>query len=483
MTHKKNCTGHLVGSLFPLLAACCLLASCNLFKPAQDSGKEKVYKDDDLGEIQGTKVFDPETGTWRTVREVNGPVDTIEWTTLPTDRFPPITSDASWTGPGNNNTGGNDSGNNTSSGAKHSVAVVLPFLANRPGTTIDDNSLWAVGFYAGAKLAFENLASQGISLDVSVMDSEASTAKVDNILKGVDMQKADLVIGAYKRDNVESLADFAKKNNKPLVVPYTAQMGMATDNPNYIQVNPSLKSHCVAITRHARKKYRTEDIVLVVQNKPEEKERLKYFQQANAAIEGSSTAAKFRELVVSPTARDFNIRSYLNAGRPTVFIVPSWADESFVYSLLRQLMLVHGEGEDIVVYGMPQWKDYDQIDFEFYEKLNVHISSAFYVDYADERVRQFRQKYFDTYGTVPPEEAFLGYDVMFYFGRMVDKYGKDLAQRIDRDDYDVLHGRFDFERVVLNPEQHKEQSGYFDQLENEFVYILQFQDFQFKPAD
>ena len=200
-------------------------------------------------------------------------------------------------------------------------------------------------------------------------------------------------------------------------------------------------------------------------------------------IEGSATAAKFRELIVPPNSRDINVRSYLKTGRTTVFIVPSWADESFVYSLLRQLMMVHSEGEDIVVYGMPQWKDYNQVDFEFYEKLNVHISSAFYVDYADERVKQFRQKYFDTFGTVPSEEAFLGYDIMLYFGKMVDKYGKDLAQRIDRDDYDVLHGRFNFERVVLNPEQHKEQSGYFDQLENVYVNILRFQDFQFRPAE
>ncbi|MCB0518844.1 MAG: hypothetical protein H6577_22045 [Lewinellaceae bacterium] len=487
MDSKKNYTGNTNKWRMKAMLLLCTFAffqtSCDLFKPAQDSDKEKVYKDEDLGEIQGTKVFDPETGTWRTVREVNGPVDTIQWTTLPADRFPPIQSDGSWSGVGNNGTGPNDTGNTTGSGVKHSVAVVLPFLANKGGTTIDDNSLWAINFYAGAKLAFENLASQGVSLDVSVMDSEASTSKVDNILKGVDMQKADLVIGAYKRDNVETLADFAKQNKKPFVVPYTAQMGMATDNPNYIQVNPSLKSHCEAITRHARKKYLTSDIVLVVQNKPEEKERLKYFQQANAVIEGSATASKFRELIVPPNSRDINVRSYLKTGRTTVFIVPSWADESFVYSLLRQLMMVHSEGEDIVVYGMPQWKDYNQVDFEFYEKLNVHISSAFYVDYADERVKQFRQKYFDTFGTVPSEEAFLGYDIMLYFGKMVDKYGKDLAQRIDRDDYDVLHGRFNFERVVLNPEQHKEQSGYFDQLENVYVNILRFQDFQFRPAE
>ncbi len=481
---KINCTLKWSKASFLFLALAFFQSSCDMFKPAQDSEKEKVYKDDEIGEIQGTKVFDPETGTWRTVREVSGPVDTVAWKELSSDKFPPIKSDGSWTGGGSSGSGtgtGNDTGT-SGTGAKRNVAVVLPFLANKGGTQIDENSMWAVGFYSGAKLAFENLASSGIHLDVSVMDTENSNAKVDNLLKGVDLQKADLIIGAYKRDNVEVLADFAKRNNKPLVVPYTAQMGMAVDNPNYIQVNPSLKSHINAITRHARKSYRTDQVILVVQDKAEEKERLKYFQQANAAIEGSS-AAKFKELIVPTANRTINVKDYIKPGQTSVFIVPVWSDETFVYSLLRQLMMLHTEGEEIIVYGMPQWKDYDQIDFEFYEKLNVHISSAFYVDNAEERVKQFRQKYFDTYGTVPSEEAFIGYDVMLYFGRMVDKYGKDLAQRIDRDDYDVLHGRFDFERVVLNPEQHREQSSYFDQLENGYVHILQFQDFQFRPAD
>jgi hypothetical protein len=486
MTMKmKNYSIYPLKASFLLIAVGLFTSSCDLFKPAQDPDKEKVYKDEDLGEIQGTKVFDPETGTWRTVREVSGPVDTVEWKELAADKFPPIKSDGAWTGSGNNSSGGSSGSGGTnpgSTGNRRNVAVVLPFMANKGGTQIDENSLWALGFYSGAKLAYENLASNGIRLDVSVMDTENSASKVDNIIKGADLQKADLIIGAYKRDNVEVLADFAKRNKKPLVVPFTAQMGLAVDNPNYIQVNPSLKSHIKAIARHARKNYRTDQIVLVVQDKPEEKERLKYFQQANAEIEGGS-APKFKELVVPSNNRNINVRDYVKAGQAAVFIVPVWSDETFVYSLLRQLMMLHTEGEQIIVYGMPQWKDYNQIDPEFYEKLNVHVSSANYVDYSEERVKQFRQKYFSTYGTVPSEEAFLGYDVMLYFGNMVDKYGADMAQRIDREDYDVLHGRFDFERVVLNPEQHREQSGYFDQLENMHVHILHFQDFQFKPAD
>ena len=111
------------------------------------------------------------------------------------------------------------------------------------------------------------------------------------------------------------------------------------------------------------------------------------------------------------------------------------------------------------------------------------MSSANYIDPLDERVRQFKRKFFDEYGTIPREEAYLGYDAMNYFGKMLNQYGREFPQSLDRQPYDVLHGRFEFERVVLKPEEHKEDLNYFDQLENKFVHILQFRDFQFQPAN
>ncbi len=146
-------------------------------------------------------------------------------------------------------------------------------------------------------------------------------------------------------------------------------------------------------------------------------------------------------------------------------------------------MAKQAEGEDIVVYGMNTWLDFAQIDFEYYEKLHLHVSSASYVDDNDERVKQFKQKFFQSYGTVPDEAAFLGYDVMLYFGKMLAKNGKNFASKLDTSPYDVLHGRFEFNRVVLDPSKHKEDLNYYDQLENTFVHILKFQNFRLQSAD
>ncbi len=476
---KNNRVGRPI--LLILFAFSLFVTSCEWFKPARDSEKEKVYTEDDIGELQGTKVFDPETGEWRTVREVNEKVDTIQWTDLSEKDHPPIMTDGSWGGDG-----GGSSIDNPVGGPGYDVSLIIPFLANQSSVgDIDANSYWAIHFYGGAKLAYDDLAQDGANLNISVSDSEGATSKVTRLLLQNSAKNASLIIGPYKRDNVRLLEPFSKRNKTPLVVPYTASLGIANGNPNYIQMNPSLQSHCEAITSHAREVYDTENIVLVAQDRPEEKNRFIYFQNANATLNGTSLGSRFREYAVPPgkdNQIEIDISPYISQGKTSVFIVPSWSSESFIYSLLRSLMIEQAKGENIVVYGMPGWMDFDQIDYEFYQKLNVHVSSASYIDPSDERVRQFKKKFFDTYGSIPNEEAYLGYDAMLYFGKMLQQYGKEFPKNIDRQPYDVLHGRFEFERVVLNPEQHKEDLNYYDQLENKYVHILQFRDFQFQPV-
>ncbi len=484
----------ILNSLLAAVLLVALLPSCNLLKPATDPNKDKVYKDEEVGDIQGGKVYDPNTGTWRTVNEVEGKVDTVRWADLSEDKYPPIKTDSPMTGGGGGtkpntggNTGGNNSGGSSTGTGKGNVTILLPFMAESSTSGVPENSQWAVSFYAGARLAYDDLEEEGVKFTVNVVDSEeSSTAKVNSLLKGSELVNSDLIIGPYKRDNVNLLQDFARKNKVPLVVPYTAQSGVTEDNPYYIQVNPSLKAHCEAMTQHIRRSHQPENVVLVALDKPEEKARFKFFQDANAVIEKGKANRKFKELLVPEGASNFhsiNVSQFLNNSATTVFVVPSWSNQTFIYSLLRQLMAKQGEGEDIIVYGMNMWLDFEQLDFEYFEKLRLHVSSASYMDPNDERVKQFKQKYFQSYGTVPNDEAYLGYDVMLYFGKQLAKYGKDFSKQLDSRPSDVLHGRFNFQRSVTEPSKHKEDLDYYDQLENQFVHILKFQEFHLQPAD
>ena len=107
-----------------------LLASCDSLKKAQGTTKnDKTEKEDnELEEIRGGKVYNPETGKFEETTDVSGAMDTVVWTDVSTDEFPPITSDGTME---NGTRTGGSLGNSGGNKSSYNVAVMLPFLGNK----------------------------------------------------------------------------------------------------------------------------------------------------------------------------------------------------------------------------------------------------------------------------------------------------------------------------------------------------------------
>lgn len=496
MTSAPNLRPLLSGS--NMLAACLLLVavsltSCTAFKKVDNKSKT-TNTGETLDPIQGRRVFDPETGTEVVVEEtLTEKMDTIQWRDVPASSYPPITSTSA---PVATNTPTEKINVDRNTGSEffsaYNVAVLLPFLTDKFNPTvgqIPDNSTWALQFYGGVKMALEVLNDEGLNLNVSVIDSkETSDAAVSSMVRtNNDLRNAHLIIGPYRRDNVAIVANELGKNEGITVVsPYSAASGISPNNENYIQVNPTLQSHCEALLRHALQKYRPESIVLVSKDKKEELARLQYFHDEYKRFTNNKATTNLREFIIQGEATDFNrlnVMPFVSLGDTTVFMVPSWGDESFVFALLRKIELSKSPNGYVVVYGMPQWMEFDKIDFSYYEKLHVHISASSYIDPIDAGVQSFRRQFFDRYGTIPAEEAFIGFDVMLYFGRMLQKYGTKFQFSLDKERYKALHTVFDVKEVNAPTTPARTDRFVIDRFENKFLHILKFQDFQFQPAD
>lgn len=471
-------------------------SSCDMFKPAQNTDKDKVYKDSDIEEIKGKRVYNPETGEWETVQEVTTKLDTVQWVDLPPNKFPPITSDGEFTDiPTTVETGTNGQGGMSGSTLKGSydIAMMLPFNAHYSSSaSIDKRSKLAVNFYSGAKMAMDALREEGINLQIEVLDTRGNENRINNFLAtNQAVQTADAIIGPYRRVNVNKVAQWAKDKQTIVVSPFSASTNLTQENPNYLQVNPSIKMHCKAIMTHALKKYRPEDMVIVARDENDERNLANYLQVArreiNSPLTPTSDTAAIAQYLVKEESADFHemdLQTYVNPGRTTVFIVPSYKSETFVYALLRKLAIGKKANDRIIVYGLPTWQNFERIDFDYYENLNVHVSSGTFVDSYNPNVRLFKKKYFERFNTPPADEAVLGYDVTLYTGRMLQKYGTKFQYSVEKEeDTSYLQSSFMFERVLNNPTFNDNDLGKIDYFENKFVHILKFDNYYFQPAD
>ncbi|RZL53465.1 MAG: amino acid ABC transporter substrate-binding protein, partial [Pedobacter sp.] len=99
------------------------------------------------------------------------------------------------------------------------------------------------------------------------------------------------------------------------------------------------------------------------------------------------------------------------------------------------------------------------------QDLNTIISSSYKVDYKSSNVISFVKKYRSRYGFEPGEYAFKGFDVAYFFGKVLASYGEDYLEYLTKEKYKGLQNNFTF--------IHDEQYGYI----NTSLMLLRYKNF------
>ncbi len=490
--------------LFLIAFTAFFLGACDALRPAQGQQPAKAPGSSPapstaegryFEEIRGTKVYDPVKQQWVSISY--GPkekMDTMNWkvvqnsyqtlTSFPQHFVPQPIPEIPKPSPAVSTPSTSDLAR-IELKDRYRIVVALPFLA---GVTETNNpnasgsvSRWAINFYGGMKLAGEQLTGEGVNLDIQAVDTKADEQVMESLVKTPYFSGSDVIIGPYRRDNIRIAAEFALRSQKVLVSPYSAVSNLVGNNPNLVQVNPSLESHCRALMKHARREFDPEDILIFTRENPAEKACVEYLQKANLEMTGAPDVPPVKEHVfATSTYAGINVAPLIRGKDQVALIIPSWAEPNFVFFLLRRIAEARAEGQTVVVYGMPQWMEYENFEYEFFEKLHVRVSSNAYLDPLSPEVRNFRQRYFDAYGTAPDLAAVQGYDLLIYLGRMLKEYGRFFQFFLDVNPEQYLHTRYEFQAIPSPGATVNDRLNQIARFENAYVNILEFRDFQFQ---
>jgi len=398
------------------------------------------------------------------------PIDTVRWTD-PANPKPPIQN-----GPGrrpNNETG-------NFSKETYRVALLLPFLTNQAQEgTVPEKSKLGLQFYTGVKIALEaHSKAGGPNIQLDVYDTQASDADFQAVLNNRNLAKAQVLVGPIRNAHVQRAAEWAKTNRKILISPESPSSGIATQQPDFIQINPSLRAHCEMIAQYVNARMKNSTVTLLCKQK--EADRLPYFQDYLKAI----GAAAYGEMIVPDETLNFdktNFAPFFKPGKTAVFILPTWASQDFVMAFFRKLKAVKGNNA-VAVFGMPQWKNFESIDPEYLLALNVHITAASYIAYQSPEIQAFQQAFYDKTGTIPDEDGFNGYDITRWLCTMLGNHGLSFPERLQGNDQHLLHGNFHMV-PVFNDGVVGDAFKPYDYMENKFVHILQFKKYGFEPVE
>ena len=337
-----------------------------------------------------------------------------------------------------------------------------------------------IQYYCGMLVATSILEKEGVNLNINVVDEKKR--KFETILKEEVNSRTDAIVGPYSRKSLKVAAQFAKSKEIPLVSPWQASSKIAAKNPYYIQLRPNLDEHYYSIFEDVKKNFDIEQVHIVgrLTNLNDGKRIRKLQKMARDVWDDSKEDVLTEQLLIrdSIDVGETAFDSIFVGDKTLVFIIPNWSfeDEAFIYGTLRRLSVEKGLSK-VIVYGMPIMLESEKINFDYYSSLNMRVARSKFVDEGDYDVSRFKRDFVNTYGALPTDDAYEGYDNLMFIGRNLNEYGKNFQYYLNEDQGYYLQAGYKVE------ETRKDSRGdgpkEIDYFENKNVDIIEFKENRF----
>lgn len=365
----------------------------------------------------------------------------------------------------------------------YDLTYLLPLDASNYNAERKSSSDKFVQYFAGMEMAEQILEREGISLNITVVDSEKRTIEIC-LENGVSSQ-TDAIIGLHDSDDLRVAAKFAKRNKIPFVSPWKASTKITKDNPFYIQLRPNLDEYYKAMVKDIVENYPADQVYLLGRETTRDQKMAKYIQRLGKAYYRSEDLpfnyfeVEADSLIYGEVAFD----SIFNPEVTNVVIIPhfSHSDEPFIYNTTRRLTVEKGPSE-MVVYGMEIMIDSEKISFDQYSALNMKVARTKFVDERDSDVRRFKKKFYEIYGALPTADAYEGYDNLMFIGRNIYRYGKNFHLYLENDRGYYLQAAYDVQKSFKKGSESDKYSD-INFLENKHVDIISFDGRQFHRSE
>ena len=340
--------------------------------------------------------------------------------------------------------------NNQEKGQALKVAVVLPFML---GTYSPTEQTRMVEYYEGFLMAVERLKQYGYSFEINTYDSGKESNSLAPLLDSGKLDDANIIFGALYPSHNKPLAQFAKKKDIPLVIPFTSKEDEIFRNPMVYVVNTMQSYFFSEVIDHFTRKFSDANIIFVENDNNNKKEFVSTLKKSLDKNKQPYTTLSM-ELFTGQEPDYLSIKTAMKSDRKNIFI-PTSGSETTLSSLLSPLLLMKNdtinEIPEFTLFGYPEWQIYaSNMQSKMYE-VGTYFYTSFFSHASFAETARFQQSYTEWYShmyqNIYPRYSMLGYDTGYCFLLAAGKYGKNMADNINNVTFTPIQTGFKFERV------------------------------------
>lgn len=326
-----------------------------------------------------------------------------------------------------------------------------------------------IHFYEGMRIALNNLEKAGYKIDCYVYDvADNDVQKVQEALNSPEMKDMDIIIPLVFKQPFSLIADFAKREEIPVVNPMSNDLSIL-DNNYVFKIQPSPAAEVETIIRYIRKNYSDANVIVVHDASAGIKTTLDYYQQLLS--KGNNPWS-----IVDYNKQAAKLSSKLKDGKKNIVINlvdkgNSRDNENYSKRLLSSFSFK--KDVDIILFADYSWIEFPHLDYTLLERYNYHFTLNHFNDYTNLNFVNFVKDYRENFKTEPDRTyATLGHDIVMFFVSSILSHGEDFIQNPNLNRVDKVINSFFFERK-------DENSGY----QNKKTTIYEMENYQIRATE
>jgi LysM repeat protein len=336
------------------------------------------------------------------------------------------------------------------------IAILLPIEYGK-STRSNGKTRAAIQFYAGVKMAIDTLGKMGLNAHVTLFDTRSDSATTVGVLEKMNESQWDLVIGPLFHTPAQLVANWAKQNRVPLLLPTPMSPALLKMNPYVYMSIPTDARIMEGMAQHIVQRHAKDNIILIKSGLAEDEQNYEILKNKINSLLGAGAYRK----TVKEISGKANLQSAFVRGMRNIYIMPS-KNKSHVTDFWKafesfQLRNSDGNNPNIVLYGMREWEEWKELTREQKTIVNLHYASATSWVITTAGFNNFARQYRSRFMAEPERLTVQGYDATHYFIR--NYFMKNMTN------YNAVINKFNYQ-----------STGEGHGMENRTVFILRYEE-------
>ncbi|KAA0993151.1 ABC transporter substrate-binding protein [Dyadobacter aurulentus] len=326
------------------------------------------------------------------------------------------------------------------------VAVLLPFRLDEFSASKRRSNQFAYDYYLGLTMAKEQLATEGIQVNLWAYDVNNEAKPMESIVNNKNFQQSDIVIGPLYANTFDVTANYVSASGTLMLNPLSTDGTLLKSASNIYLGHPSIAYQTQQAAQYMKTQSPGLSAVIYYGNTSKDSA-----MAASYANEWKAKSGRVMSMVkIQPDREwlDSNIPSF-ETNKPAHIAL--FSSDGASGPNLMEILNSRKMTETPVVATSTSFNPQQSRISRYGSRLA--LIDPDYVDREKDSIREFQKNYWNKTSSFPSVYSYLGYDQLTFFARMLNQHKDKLASGIQAKKHgagEYLLAGFDYTRSNEN---------------------------------